>query len=67
MNLEPAAQSASPGSQQFAELEQLLAQLREHVEALRGQELAGEQLQQALGELNDLAAKAAVALNSASS
>ncbi|MBJ7347030.1 MAG: hypothetical protein JHC87_00500 [Thermoleophilaceae bacterium] len=66
MNSEPETQPSSSKPKQFGELERLLGQLREQVDALRGQELDPEQLQQALGELNDLAAKASVALNNAS-
>ncbi len=49
----------------FAEFERLLDELRAHVEALRDDTVDVEQLQRRLGELDELAGRAAAALEQA--
>ena len=56
------AQQPQP-SGDLGELERLLNELRERVEGLRATGLDAEQLQQRLGELDELAGRAATALD----
>lgn len=58
-------QQQTPTEGDFAELERLIRELREQVDGLRTAELDAEQLQARLGELGELAGKAAAALDAA--
>lgn len=58
------AQQASD-DERFSELERLLGELREQVNALRAPGLGAEQLQQRLTELSALADRTATALDDA--
>lgn len=64
---QPQAAHAAPGpsSAQLAELEQLIAELKERVGALRSGELDAAELEQRLRELNELAVKASGAVDAA--
>lgn len=58
--------AAQPNAAQLAELQQLIAELKERVSALRNNELDAATLEERLRELNELAVKAASAVDSAS-
>lgn len=68
MNDQPENTPATPGADgaQLAELEQLIAELKDKVSALRAEEFDAASLEQKLRELNELAVRAAGAVDSAS-